>query len=179
MSAPAKLVRAATLADVPRVVALVERAYRGEESRAGWTTEADLLDGQRTDAEDVEQALLAPGNLMLLVLEADALRASVLLKPQPDAVLLGMFAVEPVRQGSGLGRFLLERAQREMRERFAAARGRMTVIRQREELVAWYGRRGWHPTGAREPFPYGQPRFGEPRRDDLEFVVLEKDLAPA
>ena len=53
----------------------------------------------------------------------------------------------------------------------------MTVIAQRAELIAWYERRGYARTGEARPFPYGDPRFGEPRRDDLSFLVLEKPLA--
>jgi hypothetical protein len=56
---------------------------------------------------------------------------------------------------------------------------RMTVIVQRDELIAWYGRRGYRRTGRFEPFPYGDERFGIPRRDDLRFEVLVKDLPEA
>lgn len=166
--------RDATAVDTPAVVALVERAYRGEASRAGWTTEADLLDGQRTDPEDVESAI--ERHLMLLAHDGEALVASVLLSAEPDAVLLGMFAVDPARQNTGLGRMVLAHAERTMQGRLGATRGRMTVLLQRSELLAWYARRGWHATGARKPFPYGDERFGRPRRPDLEFAVLEKDL---
>ena len=51
---------------------------------------------------------------------------------------------------------------------------RMTVIDVRDELIAWYERRGYRRTGIRKPFPYGDTRFGVPRRDDLRFEVLEK-----
>ena len=166
--------RLATPSDAPAVVALVERAYRGDASRAGWTTEADLLDGQRTDPDDVTSAL-ARGTLLLFERDG-ALVASVLLMPDDDAVLLGMFAVEPTLQGCGLGRIVLAAAERWMRERLGATRGRMTVLWQRDELLAWYVRRGWSPTGKKKPFPYGDARFGLPRRDDLEFLVLEKEL---
>jgi hypothetical protein len=53
----------------------------------------------------------------------------------------------------------------------------MTVIHLRDTLIAWYERRGYRRTGETEPFPYGDERFGIPRRDDLYFVVLEKALA--
>lgn len=174
VNAAARAIRVATLADAEAVVALVERAYRGDGSRAGWTTEADLLDGQRTDLDDVRAAIAE--HTMLLVEHGERLIASVLLKAQADTVLLGMFAVDPTLQGSGLGRFVLDHAEAEMRTRFNATRGRMTVLAQRHELIDWYTRRGWTLTGAREPFPYGNPRFGLPKRDDLEFLVLEKQL---
>ncbi len=163
------------MADAYAVEALVQRAYRGDASRAGWTTEADLLDGQRTDAEDVADAI--ERHLMLLAYHGERLVASVLLRIEPDAVLLGMFAVEPTLQGAGLGRLVLDEAERTMRERLGATRGRMTVLAQRPELLAWYARRGWQLTGSRQPFPHGNARFGLPRRADLEFVVLEKALA--
>lgn len=170
--------RRATSADAPAIVALVERAYRGDASRAGWTTEADLLDGQRTDLDEVAQLIERDANLLLAHHDGE-LSASVLLTPEDDAVLLGMFAVDPRKQGSGLGREVLAAAERIMAGELGATRGRMTVLTQRAELIAWYERRGWRRTGARAPFPYGNPRFGLPRRDDLEFEVLEKQLTPS
>ena len=177
MSVPSRVVRPATEADAPAVLALVQRAYRGDASRAGWTTEADLLDGQRTDLDDVLAALRDSEGRVLLLVEGPRVLASVRLSRAGDAALLGMFAVEPGLQGRGVGRELLAAAEETMHRELRATRGRMTVLVQRTELLAWYERRGWVPTGAREPFPYGNPRFGLPRRDDLEFVVLEKALA--
>ena len=54
---------------------------------------------------------------------------------------------------------------------------RMTVIDIRDELIAFYERRGYRRTGIKKPFPYGDARFGLPKRDDLRFEVLEKPLA--
>src|SRR5690606_28279470 len=88
---------------------------------------------------------------------------------------IGMFAIRPALQGGGIGRALLAEAERVARARGARA-AEMTVIEQRVELLAWYARRGYLPTGETEPFPYGNPRFGLPRRDDLRFVVLAKPL---
>ncbi len=167
----------ATRADVPAVVALVERAYRGEASRAGWTTEADLLDGQRTDPDEVATLIDRADARIVLAHDGDDLVGSVLVKVAPEAGYLGMFAVEPTRQRGGLGRALLAEAERVLREDLACASARMTVIVQRTELIGWYQRRGWQVTGEREPFPYGQLRAGQPRRDDLAFVVLAKPLA--
>jgi GNAT superfamily N-acetyltransferase len=88
----------------------------------------------------------------------------------------GMFAVRPGRQGRGLGRAVLAEAQRLARAEWHATRMEMTVIRQRLDLIAWYARLGYQPTGATEPFPYGDERYGRPTRPDLEFVVLAKPL---
>lgn len=175
-----RVIRTATEADAPAVLALVARAYRGEASRAGWTTEADLLDGQRTDLTDVLAALRDPTGLVLLLTEGPRILASVRLSRAADgAVLVGMFAVEPALQGGGVGRQVLEAAEAAIVRELGATRGRMTVLLQRSELLAWYARRGWLPSGAREPFPYGDARFGLPRREDLEFLVLEKALDSA
>lgn len=169
-------IRAARGDDVADVVALVESAYRGDASRAGWTTEADLLGGQRTDAAAVASLLAQAGSEILLAVQGGVLVGCCHLAPHAVGCYFGMFAVRPGSQGRGVGQQLLAAA-----EARAAARGartmRMTVIAQRVELIAWYERRGYRPTGEREPFPYGDERFGLPRRDDLEFVVLEKPLA--
>lgn len=170
-----RTVRRATSADVAAIVGLVERAYRGEPSRAGWTTEADLLDGQRTDAREVEALLEAEGSQILLGLDDGVIVATAALTDEGDALYFGMFAVEPTRQGLGWGGTLLAEAERRAREAGLWA-VRMTVIAQRAELIAYYRRRGYQATGDIAPFPYGDPRFGQPKRDDLYFVVLEKRL---
>jgi ribosomal protein S18 acetylase RimI-like enzyme len=168
--------RDATLADVDTVVALVESAYRGESSRAGWTTEADLLDGQRTDGASVGHIIGSSESRVLLAIADGGVLACCQLEQRGDVCYFGMFAVSPLLQGGGLGREMLAEAERIGREEWAATSMKMTVITQRQDLIAWYVRRGYVQTGETEPFPHGDDRFGLPRRDDLQFEVLTKSL---
>ncbi|MEU4213197.1 GNAT family N-acetyltransferase [Streptomyces sp. NPDC026206] len=169
--------RTAAVADVPVLVELVESAYRGDASRAGWTTEADLLEGQRTDPEGV-LAVVTDENSRLLVVEADGETVACChLEHRGDHVYFGMFAVRPTAQGGGLGKLVMAEAERLARREWGAPAMHMTVIRQRTELIAWYERRGYRRTGRTSPFPYGDERFGIPQRDDLEFELLVKELA--
>ncbi|MGV9264260.1 GNAT family N-acetyltransferase [Kitasatospora sp. NPDC003701] len=168
--------RTATVADVPALLALVESAYRGDASRAGWTTEADLLDGQRTDAEGVTAAVTHPDGVVLLVERAGELVACCQLERRGRTAYFGMFSVSPGRQGGGVGRAVLTEAARIAGEEWGAVELEMTVIEQRADLIAWYERRGFHRTGIHSPFPYGDERFGIPRRPDLRFEKLVKDL---
>jgi len=154
----------------------VERAYRGDPSRAGWTTEADLLDGQRTDPEELEGLIRRPSSRFLLGFLPDGLAACVCLVDEGDTVYLGMLVIRPTVQAQGLGRSLLAEAERVARDEIGRRAMRMTVIAQRPELIAWYTRRGYQSTGAREPFPYDDERSGLPKRSDLYFVVLRKEL---
>ena len=169
--------RFAKASDAAAIVALVESAYRGDASRAGWTTEADLLDGQRTDLQAVERLLATPESAMLLA-EADGQLAGSchLDRRAGTEVYLGMLAVRPNGQGHGSGRQILGEAERIARLDWAASTMVLTVIAQRPELIAWYQRRGYLPTGDTRPFPYGDDRKGIPRRSDLHFVVLAKQL---
>ncbi|MEU2870627.1 GNAT family N-acetyltransferase [Streptomyces olivoreticuli] len=168
--------RAATIADVPDLVALVESAYRGDDSRAGWTTEADLLDGQRTDPEGVK-AVVTDENSRLLVVECEGETvACCQLEHRGAHAYFGMFAVRPTMQGAGLGKVVIAEAERVVRAEWGAREMHMTVIRQRDDLIAWYERRGYRRTGRMTPFPYGDERFGIPQRDDLEFELLVKEL---
>jgi GNAT superfamily N-acetyltransferase len=174
--------RAAGIADVPAVVALVESAYRGEASKAGWTTEADLLDGRRTDADAVAEILAAPASCVLLAFSGDdgdgcrPVACCQLNRAGERVAYFGMFAVQPARQAAGIGTQLLAAAEQYARAEWAATVMELTVIAQRTELISWYARRGYRPTGETRPFPYGDERFGVPRRPDLCFVVLAKPL---
>ncbi len=151
--------------------ALVESAYRGDVSRQGWTTEADLLEGQRTDPDGVREVL----DDLLLAVDGDELLGCCVLTPRDDHGYFGLFAVRPGLQGAGVGSVLLAAAEDRARD-LGLSRVEMTVLSLREDLIAYYVRRGYVATGERRPFPYGDERFGIPRRADLEFVVLVKPL---
>jgi GNAT superfamily N-acetyltransferase len=168
--------RSATPDDVPAIVALVESAYRGEASRAGWTTEADLLDGQRTDIDAVAALIADPRGHIVLATEGGAIVGCAHLAREDDRAWFGLFAVRPTRQRGGIGHALLAECERIVREEWRLARLAMRVIWTRTELIDWYRRRGFAPTGETSPFPYGDPRFGLPKRGDLHFVVLAKEL---
>jgi ribosomal protein S18 acetylase RimI-like enzyme len=172
-------VERATDADIEALTTLVNSCYRGDESRAGWTTEADFLDGQRTDAAMLRAELAErPGALMLVMRDAPAAApiGTVWLEPRAGGTwYLGMLSVRPEMQSRQLGRRLLAEGERYARER-GATRMRISVFPMRDTLLAWYERRGFRATGETLPFPYGDPRHGIPLRDDLHFVVLEKPL---
>ncbi|MEV5805425.1 GNAT family N-acetyltransferase [Streptomyces parvulus] len=169
--------RDATEADVDGIVALIQSAYRGESSRAGWTTEADILQGQRTDPQGVLDVVKSPDSRLLTVEREGRVVACCQLEHRGTNAYFGMFAVSPVLQGAGLGRAILTEAERRAREEWGVAEMHMTVISVREDLIAWYERRGYRRTGEMTPFPYGDERFGVPQRDDLRFELLVKPLA--
>ena len=163
--------------DLPALHALIESAYRGDSARRGWSHEADLLDGQRTDLATLDAMLADPTQRLLVLRDHEVLRACVALTDKSAGLAyLGLLTVDPARQSAGLGRMILAAAEDHAVAHFAATRIEMTVITQREELIVWYERRGYTRTGERRPFPAHDPRFGLPTRDDLAFVVLEKRL---
>lgn len=168
--------RHATEADIPVLVALVTSAYRGDASRAGWTTEADLLDGSRIDPEVLRHDILRPRSVVLVAERQGAMVACAHVAEDDGAGYFGMFSVAPTLQGSGIGDAVLGEAERIAHEVLGLPMMRMTVIDIRDTLIAWYERRGYRRTGIHKPFPYGDARFGIPKRDDLRFEVLEKPL---
>lgn len=168
--------RDATDADVDTLVALVESAYRGDASRAGWTTEADILEGQRTDPEGVLAVIKSPDSRLLTVERDGEVVACCQLEHRGTYAYFGMFAVSPALQGGGLGKVIIAEAERIARETWGVTEMHMTVISVRNDLVAWYERRGYRRTGQMTPFPYGDERFGVPQRDDLQFELLVKPL---
>jgi GNAT superfamily N-acetyltransferase len=168
--------RLATPADIAAIETLVTSAYRGDASRAGWTTEADLLDGQRVDPVGIREIIDKPGSLVLLASRGVLLLACCHIEKQGEACYFGMFAVDPTLQGGGVGKLVMAEAERVAKDDFGCTRMEMTVISVRDELIAWYERRGYRRTGKYKPFPYGDERFGIPKRDDLKFELLVKSL---
>ncbi|WP_060885745.1 GNAT family N-acetyltransferase [Streptomyces caniscabiei] len=169
--------RDATDADVDVLVALIESAYRGDSSRTGWTTEADILEGQRTDPDGVLAVIKAPDSRLLTVEREGTVVACCQLEHRGAHAYFGMFAVSPALQGGGLGKVIIAEAERIARASWGVREMHMTVISVRDDLIAWYERRGYRRTGRMTPFPYGDERFGIPQRDDLRFELLVKELA--
>ncbi|MFC1406993.1 MULTISPECIES: GNAT family N-acetyltransferase [Streptacidiphilus] len=169
--------RDATEDDIGPLVALIESAYRGDSSRAGWTTEADILHGSRTDHDGVRAVITTPGSRLVTVERDGDLVACCQLEHRGEAAYFGMFAVSPALQGSGLGKQIIAEAEHLARTGWGVREMHMTVISVREELIAFYERRGYRRTGELTPFPYGDERVGLPQRDDLAFELLVKELA--
>jgi GNAT superfamily N-acetyltransferase len=163
--------------DVPALHRLIESAYRGDSARRGWTHEADMLGGQRTD-EDALVAMLGDPMQRILVAEIDgALAGSVQVQNRDGGrAYLGQLAVDPDQQAGGIGSRLIEAAEALAVSVFDASIMEMTVIIQRTELTAYYVRRGYRETGEMRPFPFDNNRIGVATRRDLAFTVLEKVL---
>jgi len=169
--------RAATLADIPALVTLVTSAYRGDASRAGWTTEADILDGARIDPQGLQADIERPRSTILLAERDGQLLACAHVADDQGKGYFGMFSVDPTQQGGGIGKQVMLAAEAHAAREWGVPVMQMTVIDIRDELIAFYERRGYQRTGIKNPFPYGDERFGLPKRDDLRFEILEKSLA--
>ena len=171
-------IKTAVAGDAPEIVVLVRSAYRGVESRDGWTSEADLVGGDRIDEAGVLALITTPGSMMLIAREDDGVVACCQLQDQGGNVTyFGTFAVDPRRQGAGLGRQLMAAAEHAAVDVFAARQMEMTVLAQQGALIAHYERKGFVRTGEVRPFP-ADPVLARPLREDLYFVVLRKTLVP-
>lgn len=174
--------RNATRDDVENLLLLIHSAYRGEESRTGWTTEADLVTGSRINASGLLQKITTPDSVLLIVTDEQdgTLLACCELVWRADRQVcyFGLFAVSPKRQGSGVGKRVLAYAEDHARKTWGAKRIEMTVIWQRTEIIAYYERRGYVKTGEQRPFPHEAIAVhdGKALRDDLWFEVLVKEL---
>lgn len=168
------MITQATIEDVFSLNQLINSAYRGESSKKGWTTEANILEGKRTTEAELIEIIQDKKNTILKYLENDQIIGCVLLKEKENELYLGMLTVSPELQNSGIGKKLMQQA-----EVFAADLGLskivMTVISVREELILWYKRKGFIVTGIREPFPISAV-FNQTGSEPLEFMALEKSI---
>ena len=170
---------AAAAGELPTVVALINRAYRGRGTARGWNGEVAYIEGDRTSEARLREELAgATGASLLLWRRADgSLRGCVWLAPEAEGAWhLGSLAVDPGEQGAGLGRRLLRAAEDHVHA-LGGREVRIRVVNVRSALLAWYARRGYAVTGEIEAFPYDDDRVGRPLRDDLSLVVLRKALA--
>lgn len=165
----------ASTEDIHALNILVNSAYRGESSKQGWTTEADLLDGIRTDEKGLQNIMQQPHSWILkCVDELNEIVACVHLEKNADQLYLGMLTVSPTLQNKGIGKILLVEAEK-VAQMQQCSSIYMTVITERKELIAWYVKHGYTNTGITKPFPMDDPAFGLPKKQ-LEFVVLKKDI---
>lgn len=171
-------IRKAVPEDVPTVLALVRSAYRGDSSRAGWTTEADLVDDLRLNEEEALAKINEPFGAVLVAHDAagDMIACCEVLKQNDTVGYFGLFAVNPLRQAGGIGRIVLARAEEYAKQTWGLSEMEMTVIWTREELIQFYVRRGYKKTEKKKPFPYDSLVGGKALRDDLYFSVLTKTL---
>lgn len=167
-------VKKATVADAPLLNQLVNSAYRGDASRQGWTTEADLLDGTRIDEAAIRDLIARPDTTVLTYWEDGELLGCVELRSAEGKLYLGMLSVKPDTQGKGIGKKLMAAAEDHARLQGIPVIF-MTVISVRKELIDWYVRHGYRLTGERKPFVVPDQRWGIPKQK-LEFVVLEKRI---
>ena len=168
------MITAATSQEIRELIELVNSAYRGPASRKGWTTEADLLDGElRTDDESMKTLMKKPGATILKFLSGEQLTGCVYLEKQKEDLYLGMLSVSPAAQSQGIGKKLLLAAE-EFGKAHECLRIVMFVISLRHELIDWYERHGYQRNGETKPFPKND-RFGIAKQP-LEFIVLEKKL---
>jgi ribosomal protein S18 acetylase RimI-like enzyme len=165
--------RKATPSDITELNTLVNSAYRGEAAAQGWTTEAHLIEGQRTDPTALAE-MLETGRIEL-ALEGEEIVACVYVrKESPTVLYIGMLTVKTNFQSRGLGGKLMRRAEEIGRE-WGLKSTRMTVISERPELIAIYEKMGFSWNGKTEPFPDHDPRNGKPLKK-LTFLEYVKNL---
>jgi ribosomal protein S18 acetylase RimI-like enzyme len=167
--------RKAVSSDAETLDALVNSAYRGESSKQGWTTEADLLDGTRTNKADIENLIARKDSMILLCVEGTGIIGCVHLELSGAECQLGMLVVKPGLQSRGIGKQLMQAAEAAVRDNWGARLITMSVISVRHELIAFYERRGYRRTGRKKPF-VADDTHGFPKSQPIEFEVLEKTL---
>lgn len=169
------VLRTAVVQDISRLNELVNSVYRGENAQKGWTTEAALLDGQRVDDQMLADIISNVRERIFLFEDSGQILGCVHSVDKEKNVFLGMLSVPVELQGRGLGKKLMNIVEKDAKARgFAAVQ--MHVLSVRQELLDWYYRHGYKNTGEKSLWPYGDKKWGIPKRDDLEFLVLSKNL---
>lgn len=161
----------AEVADAEGIVQLVNQAYRPAKGLEGWTHESALVSGSRVDSKAVVLAIQSSTVLIGCIGQEPV--GCVQIGMKGAAANIGMLAVDPSRQGCGIGKVLLERAERFSVEEKGAEFALLVVIAARAELIEFYLRRGYRSTGEQLPYPVGSG-VGDPIDKAMPLVVLKK-----
>jgi ribosomal protein S18 acetylase RimI-like enzyme len=169
------MIKKALLIDIPNLEILANRAYRGEPSTLGWTTEKHLIAGNvRTDKEDLESKINNPNACILVYEEDEAIIGMVYVEKREASMYLGMLCVEPTLQSKGVGKKLMQAATQQAIH-WHCTSIEMIVLPMRTELIAWYNKQGYIDIGKNIPFEVPQ-KFAQPLQP-LHFITLQKTLA--
>jgi predicted N-acetyltransferase YhbS len=164
-------IQTVTANDIPVITKLVNSAYQGEPGSKSWTSEGEIVAGQRTTEDIVRNLLQQPSITMLQCIDEQTIVGCVLLEKKENTLYLGMLSVDPHRQASGIGKLLLQHG-----ESFARDHGYdtviITVINMRHELIDWYKRKGYRPTGNLQPFS----NHSSTALADFSFMEMKKEL---
>lgn len=166
----------ATQHDIPKLIQLINSAYRGEESKKGWTTEAEILDGIRIDENTLVEYLNRNDvSILKCCNEIGEIYGTVYLEFNVPELYLGMLAVSPILQGKGIGKVLLKEAEI-LALKHKCDKIAISVISTRTELIEWYSRNGYVETGNSIAFEEIDKRFGEPKMNNIRLIGMEKSL---
>lgn len=165
------VIRRAQSGDIAALKPVVERAYRGDSARLGWTHEADLMNDERIEQDDLTKLAQADKSRLLIAFDRDSPVGCVAITNLGEGrAYLGLLCIDPELQAKGLGRQLIVAAEETAQTEFSARLMEMTVIELRTELIAYYERRGYEQSGERRDFPV-------PVDPPLFMTVLEKSLS--
>jgi predicted N-acetyltransferase YhbS len=166
-------------ADAEAIAQLINSAYRGETSRAGWTTEADLIEGLRTTTQEITQLIQQPNIMLLQGILGQQVVATIcceyLQEGGKPKAKLGMIAVKPTLQNQGIGKQIIQAAEAHAYTEWQVQAYCMTVVTARDTLIAFYNRLGYQRTGLVKPFPY-ESNLWQVKVDGLQFEYFEKPI---
>lgn len=167
----------AELVDAQDIATLINSAYRGESSRAGWTTEADILDGLRTTTPEIASIIKREDAFILVGVLRDQIVATICCERQDaygkNIAQLGMIAVKPTLQNKGYGKQMIQAAEAMTFRDWRVVGFHMAVITLREELIAFYGRLGYTRSGEFKNFPENS-QLWQPKVTGLTLEYLVK-----
>lgn len=165
--------RTASESDAEAISQLVNKAYRPESGASGWTHESNLVSGSRTSLAQVVEIMSKPDSVILVGLKDSQIVACVHVEKDGNNSHIGMLAVNPMLQGAGAGKQILEHAERFASASFGSEKFIMVVVSSRSELISFYLRRGYQKTGTIMDYPLSAGA-GIPRHDGLKIEVMEK-----
>jgi ribosomal protein S18 acetylase RimI-like enzyme len=170
----------AELSDSEAIATLVNSAYRGDDSRAGWTTEADLLDGKRTTTQEIASVIKRKDAFILIGVLRDNIVATICCEWQElsgsNTAHFSMIAVKPTLQNKGYGKSLIQAAEIICQREWRVIGFYMEVISLRHELIAFYERLGYVRTGEFRDFPENSSLW-QPKVNGLNLQYLAKLVA--
>jgi ribosomal protein S18 acetylase RimI-like enzyme len=142
--------RIATKEEAPQLQNLIHAAFRFTDASVEWIGSPELANTFNMDINVIIERIASPENVFFIVSDTPngpTIACVNVFKKAPDYGRIALLAVDPTIQRGGLGKIVMKKAERYLKEELGVKRIGLNALHTRKGLIAWYERQGYVKTG--------------------------------